>query len=56
MWWQTGYAASQPRSNPKPAAAVFYCIHIEEMSGHRAVPDKIESSLSAIRPRLGKPG
>jgi uncharacterized protein len=46
MWWQTGYAASQPRINPKPATPVFYCIHIEEISGHRAEPDEVESSFS----------
>ena len=43
MWWQTGYAASQSRVNHKPASPVFYCIHIEHLSGHKAVPDVIES-------------
>ena len=47
MWWQTGYAASQARIMPKPAAPVFYCVHIEEISGHRAGPDAIEASLAA---------
>lgn len=46
MWWQTGYAASQSRIKPKPAAPIFYCIHIEELSGHSAAPDTIEASLS----------
>ena len=46
MWWQTGYAASQSRVEPKPAAPVFYCIHIEEISGHQAAPDEVESSFS----------
>jgi len=44
MWWQTGYAASQSRHGPKPAAPVFYCIHIEDITGHKARPDAIESS------------
>jgi len=43
MWWQTGYAASQSRVEPKPTSAVFYCIHFESVSGHQAVPDAIES-------------
>jgi nitroimidazol reductase NimA-like FMN-containing flavoprotein (pyridoxamine 5'-phosphate oxidase superfamily) len=50
LWWQTGYAASQSRHGPKPAAPVFYCIHIEGISGHRAVPDEIESPPPARRP------
>lgn len=54
LWWQIGYAASQSRITPKPAAPVFYCIHIEEVSGRRAVPDKVELPLSAIKARLRK--
>jgi uncharacterized protein len=50
MWWQTGYAASQARRGPKQAAPVFYCIHVEGLSGHKAEPDAVESSLSARRP------
>jgi len=49
MWWQTGYAASQARRGSKPAAPVFYCIHIEDISGHKSVPDAVESSLSVKR-------
>lgn len=50
MWWQTGYAASQSRHGSKLAAPVFYCVHIEDISGHKAVPDAVESSLSVRRP------
>src|SRR5262249_29152794 len=50
MWWQTGSAASQSRLGLKPAAPVFYCIHIEGISGHRAVPDEVESSFAARPP------
>jgi nitroimidazol reductase NimA-like FMN-containing flavoprotein (pyridoxamine 5'-phosphate oxidase superfamily) len=46
MWWQTGYAASQSRHGKQPATPVFYCIHIEDISGHKAVPDAVETSLS----------
>ena len=49
LWWQTGYAASQFRREPKPATPVFYCIHIEQLSGHRATPDAIESPFLAGR-------
>ena len=49
MWWQTGYAASQARRGPKSAAPIFYCIHIEDISGHKAVADAVESSVSVKR-------
>jgi nitroimidazol reductase NimA-like FMN-containing flavoprotein (pyridoxamine 5'-phosphate oxidase superfamily) len=51
MWWQTAYAASQSRVKLNPVPPVFYCIHIESVSGHRATPDAVESSLSVARPR-----
>src|SRR5215475_4794872 len=54
MWWQTGYAASQPRE-AKPATPVFYCIHIQEISGYRAVPDEVESSPFTARPPKRRP-
>jgi nitroimidazol reductase NimA-like FMN-containing flavoprotein (pyridoxamine 5'-phosphate oxidase superfamily) len=49
MWWQTGYAAAQARRESKPAGPMFYCIHIEDISGHKAVPDAVESPLSVKR-------
>jgi nitroimidazol reductase NimA-like FMN-containing flavoprotein (pyridoxamine 5'-phosphate oxidase superfamily) len=57
MWWQTGYAASQSRHGPKPGTPVFYCIHIEKLSGHRATPDSVESPFSTGRlPRKTRSG
>ena len=44
LWWQTAYAANRLRKEDKPASPLFYCIHIESMTGHRAVPDRVESS------------
>jgi uncharacterized protein len=38
FWWQPGYAAAQVRSDPQAHAPVFYCIHIEKMTGLRATP------------------
>jgi len=51
MWWQTAYAASQSRVKPKPGTPLFYCIHIEEVSGHKATPDEIELALSVAHVR-----
>lgn len=51
LWWQTGYAASQVRSRPKPAAPILYCIHIEEVTGLRTSPDRVESSIGLDKPK-----
>ena len=51
LWWQTAYAAEQLRrgGGGKPSAALFYCIHIDEMTGRRAVPDAVEAAYSGNR-------
>jgi nitroimidazol reductase NimA-like FMN-containing flavoprotein (pyridoxamine 5'-phosphate oxidase superfamily) len=53
LWWQTAYVASQVRGEPDSAKAVFYCIHVEEMTGRRATSDPVESAIGlsgAARP------
>jgi len=53
LWWQTAYGASQVRGEPGSAKAVFYCIHVEEMTGRRATSDPVESAIGlsgAARP------
>jgi nitroimidazol reductase NimA-like FMN-containing flavoprotein (pyridoxamine 5'-phosphate oxidase superfamily) len=45
MWWQTGFAAAQTRGKFDRDIPVLYCIHIEEITGRRAVPDPVEHSL-----------
>jgi len=37
-WWEGAYAASQVRSQPNVRVPIFYCIHIEEMTGLRSSP------------------
>lgn len=49
LWWQTAYAANQARSEPYTANAVFYCIHIEEITGRRATADPVESAIGLSR-------
>jgi len=44
MWWQIGFAAAQTRSKFDRDTPVFYCIHIEEISGRRATADPVETS------------
>jgi len=39
LWWQTGFAAAQARAGFNRDQPIFYCIHIDEISGHRAMLD-----------------
>ncbi len=45
MWWQAGFAAAQTRQQFSRRFPVFYCIHIQQITGHRASPDPIEPSI-----------
>lgn len=52
MWWQAGFAAAQTRQKYDRRSPVFYCIHIEEITGHSASPDPVEPSVGPERARL----
>jgi nitroimidazol reductase NimA-like FMN-containing flavoprotein (pyridoxamine 5'-phosphate oxidase superfamily) len=39
MWWQTSYVGSNVRSQSEAPSPVFYCVHIDEISGLRASPE-----------------
>jgi uncharacterized protein len=45
LWWQTAYAAMQLRSESERNPPLFYCIHIEVMTGRRATPDSVEARV-----------
>jgi nitroimidazol reductase NimA-like FMN-containing flavoprotein (pyridoxamine 5'-phosphate oxidase superfamily) len=46
LWWQAAYAANQLRFGGKESAPpLFYCIHIDEITGRSAVPDPMESKV-----------
>lgn len=47
MWWQTGFAAAQVRGRFDRDIPILYCIHVEEMTGRRSLPDPVETSLAA---------
>jgi nitroimidazol reductase NimA-like FMN-containing flavoprotein (pyridoxamine 5'-phosphate oxidase superfamily) len=49
LWWQTAYVASQARKEPHRPKAVFYRIHIEEITGRRATADPVESAVGLSR-------
>jgi uncharacterized protein len=41
LWWQTAYAAGYARNPPHPSKAIFYCIHIDEITGRMATADPV---------------
>jgi hypothetical protein len=45
LWWQTAFAAKQVLPRDKSDEPLFYCVHIDSMTGHRAVPDAVESTI-----------
>lgn len=45
LWWQTAFAAKQVLAGRHTAEPLFYCIHIDSMTGHRAVPDAVETAI-----------
>jgi len=40
MWWEPAYMAQVHRDQPHSLTPVFYRIHIERMTGHRATPNE----------------
>jgi len=42
LWWQAGMASAQTRERINHNLPIYYCIHIDEISGHRAMPDPVE--------------
>jgi len=47
MWWQPAYVASAHHGVGEPLVPIFFCIHIERASGHRAMPDSVEAAALA---------
>jgi nitroimidazol reductase NimA-like FMN-containing flavoprotein (pyridoxamine 5'-phosphate oxidase superfamily) len=44
MWWQPACIATEKREQRPP---IFYRVHIDQVTGHRAVPDAIEAAMLA---------
>ena len=42
LWWQIGFAATQIRERFDRDITVFYCIHIQQISGRHASSDPVE--------------
>jgi nitroimidazol reductase NimA-like FMN-containing flavoprotein (pyridoxamine 5'-phosphate oxidase superfamily) len=48
LWWQIASAAGELQGQGETAQPVFYCIHIDSITGHRAAPDPVDAQLSRI--------
>ena len=40
MWWEPAYISQEHREQPHSLTPIFFRIHIEKMTGHRATFDK----------------
>ena len=49
IWWEPGYAKTIQHDTERPLEPFFYRIHIEQITGHRAVPQPVAA-------RGSKPG
>jgi nitroimidazol reductase NimA-like FMN-containing flavoprotein (pyridoxamine 5'-phosphate oxidase superfamily) len=47
MWWQPAYVASAHRGDADPLIPIFFCIHIDRVTGHRAMLDSVEAAALA---------
>ncbi|MEO8444526.1 MAG: pyridoxamine 5'-phosphate oxidase family protein [Gammaproteobacteria bacterium] len=39
VWWEPGYARTAIHGTPRPLAPLYYRLSIDEISGHRAIPN-----------------
>jgi nitroimidazol reductase NimA-like FMN-containing flavoprotein (pyridoxamine 5'-phosphate oxidase superfamily) len=46
MWWEPASVAVEHRDFPKPISPIFYRIHVDRMTGHRASPDTVEHPVA----------
>jgi nitroimidazol reductase NimA-like FMN-containing flavoprotein (pyridoxamine 5'-phosphate oxidase superfamily) len=42
MWWEPAYVSVAHRDYPKSLAPIFYSIHVNRVTGHRASPDLVD--------------
>ena len=54
VWWEPGYVETVLGGKTRPMQFLYFRIHIEQISGHRGVPDSIpETQLSVGQPSIG---
>ena len=42
LWWETAFAAEQPRHASHPADSILFCIQVTGMTGRRASSDEFD--------------
>ena len=47
MWWEPASVAVERSSFSKPFSPIFYRIHIDRMTGHRASPDRAKDDSAS---------
>lgn len=45
LWWQTALAAKRLPTRYETPEPLFYCIYVDSMTGLRAIPDAVESTI-----------
>ena len=53
MWWEPAYISEKHRDQSHSLTPVFYRIHIEKMTGHRATLDNEEAVRTAVSGKHG---
>ena len=49
MWWEPAYVKTVLDGKTRPIETVYFRIHIEQISGHRGVPDPASGRTSSTR-------
>lgn len=50
MWWEPAYISQKHRDQPHSLTPIFYRIHIQQMTGHRATSDKCDGAAALATP------
>ena len=48
-WWEPGALKTVPSETVNPLEVIYFRIHINQISGHRGVPDAVSSRVSFAR-------
>ena len=46
MWWEPAYISQKHRDQPHSLTPIFYRVHIQKMTGHRATPENAQEAQS----------
>jgi nitroimidazol reductase NimA-like FMN-containing flavoprotein (pyridoxamine 5'-phosphate oxidase superfamily) len=53
MWWEPAYLSQEHREQLHSLTPIFYRIHIDKMTGHRAISDEPATKAVDSRPKRG---